>query len=131
MGTKFAAVVSNLIVGWEETKMFALVPQDFVFFFIRNYARFLDNILHKWLENFDIEPFHNMIKNPVTDLKFIFENPSKSLNFLDINLQIVENNIVFDVYYKQANSFHCLTYTSCYPLHTKNNKSLSLAKRIV
>ena len=56
MGTKFAAVVSNLIVGWEETKMFALVPQDFVDFFIRNYARFLDNIFHKWLENFDIEP---------------------------------------------------------------------------
>lgn len=38
MGTKFAAVVSNLIVGWEETKMFALVPQDFVFFFIRNHT---------------------------------------------------------------------------------------------
>ena len=27
MGTKFAVVGSNLIVGLEETKMFALVPQ--------------------------------------------------------------------------------------------------------
>ena len=72
-----------------------------------------------------------MINNLDLDLKLIVKNPSKYLNFLDINLQIVESNIVFDVYYKQTNSFHSLTYTSCYPLHTKNNKSLSLAKRIV
>ena len=29
------------------------------------------------------------------------------------------------------NSFNYLTYTSCHPPHTKNNISLSLAKRIV
>ena len=72
-----------------------------------------------------------MINNLDPDLKFIFENPSKSLNFPDINLQIVENNLVFDIYYKPTNSFTYLTYTSCHPPHTKNNISLSLAKRIV
>ena len=135
MGAKFAVVGSNLVAAYEEIKMFALLPQlypeDFVDFYIRNYFWILDNVFHKWLENFDIEPFYNMINNLDLDLKLIVKNPSKSLNFLDINLQIVESNIVFDVYYKQANSFHSLTYTSCYPLHTKNNKSLSLAKRIV
>ena len=29
------------------------------------------------------------------DLQFIVGNPSKSLNFLDINIRIVENNLVF------------------------------------
>ena len=72
-----------------------------------------------------------MIENLVADLKFIFENPSKSLNFLDINLQIVENNLVFDIYYKPTNSFNYLIYTNCHPPYTKNNRSLSLAKRIV
>ena len=121
---------SNLVVADEEIKKFALFPQsypeDFIYFFLRNIFWILDNVFHKWLENFDIEPFYNMINNLDLDLKLIVKNPSKSLNFLDINLQIV-----FDIYYKPANSFHCLTYTSCYPLHTKNNKSLSLAKRIV
>ena len=72
-----------------------------------------------------------MINNLDPDLKFIFENPSKSLNFLDINIRIVENNLVFDIHYKPTNSFNYLTYTSCHPPHTKNNISLSLAKRIV
>ena len=48
-----------------------------------------------------------------------------------MNLQIVEYNLVFNIYYKPTNSFNYLTYTSCHPPHTKNNISLSLAKRIV
>ena len=73
-----------------------LYPQDSVVFFIRDYFRFLDDVFYKWLDNFDIEPFYSMINNLDPDLKFIFESPPKSLNFLDINIQIVENNLVFD-----------------------------------
>ena len=61
----------------------------------------------------------------------IFENPSKSLNFLDINIRIVENNLVFNIHYKSINSLNYLTYTSCHPPHTNNKISLSLAKFIV
>ena len=68
--------------------MFALLPQlypqGFVDFSIRNYFWFLDDVFHKWLDNVNIEPFYNMINN--LDLKFIFESPSKSLTFLDINI---------------------------------------------
>ena len=61
MGTKFAAVGSNLVVAYKEIKLFALLPhlypQDFDDFLLRNYFRFLDDIFHKWLENFDIKSF--------------------------------------------------------------------------
>ena len=72
-----------------------------------------------------------MINNFDPELKFIFENPSKSLNFLHINISIVENNLVFDIHFKPGNSFNCLTYGSCHPPHPKNNISLSLAKRVI
>ena len=108
-----------------------LYLQHFVDFFISNYFRFLDDIFHKWLDNFDIESFYSMINNLETDLKSIFENPSKSLNFLDINIRIVENNLVFDIHYQPTNWFNYLTCTTCHPPHTKNNISLSLAKRLV
>ena len=49
-----------------------------------------------------------MINNLDPDLKFVFENFSKSLNFLGINNQIVENILVFDIYYKPTNSFSYL-----------------------
>ena len=90
MGTKFRVVGSNLVVTYEELKMFALLPQlypqDFVNFFIRKYFRFLDKVFLKWLDNFDIEPLYSMINNLDPDLKFIFENRSKSFSFLDINI---------------------------------------------
>ena len=67
----------------------------------------------------------SVINNLDTDLK------SKSLNFLDINIRIVEINLVFDIHFKPTNSFNYLIYTSCHPPQTKNNISPSLAKRIV
>ena len=74
MGTKFAVVGNNSFVACEEIKMFALLsqldPHDFFDFFIHNY-----------LDNFDIEPFYNMTNNLDPDLKFIFENSSKSFFF--------------------------------------------------
>ena len=99
METKSDVVGSKLAVSYKEIKTFALLLQlylqDLINFYIRNYSPFLDEIFHKWLENFDIEPFYNMINNLGPDLKFIFGNPSKSLNFLDINLQIVQKKSSF------------------------------------
>ena len=106
MGTIFAVVGSNLTVAYFEVKMFALLPQiyprDFVDYFVCNYFRFLDDIFHTWLINFDIEPFYRLINELDPDLKFIFEKLTTDLK-----------------------------YNSCYPSHTKNNISLSLARRII
>ena len=91
MGTKFAMVGSNLDVAYKETKLFPLLrqvyPQDFVDFLLQNYFRFLDGIFHKWLENFDMKQFYDLINSLDKDLKFTFENPSRTLNFLDIQLK--------------------------------------------
>ena len=115
--------------------MFALLPQiypkDFVNYFVRNYFRFLDDIFHTWLINFDIEPFYKLINELDPDLKFIFEKLTTNVNFLDINIKIVDNQLHFDIYHKPTNSFSYLKYNSCHPSHTKNNISLSLARRII
>ena len=95
MGTKFAMVGCNLAVGYKEIKLFANLPQaypqDFVDFLLQNWFTFLDDIFHKWVENFDIKQFYNLINSLDEDLKFIFENASRTLNFLDIQLKIVNN----------------------------------------
>ena len=92
--------------------------------------RLYDEIFHKWLENWlDIKQFHDLINGLDEDLKFIFENPSRT--FLDIQVKIVNNTLVFYIYYEPTSSFNYLTYSSCHPSHTKNNIVLSLAKRII
>ena len=51
MGNEFAVVGSNLVVAYEEIKVFGLLPQlytqDFVDLFIRNYFWFLGDMFHK------------------------------------------------------------------------------------
>ena len=135
MGTIFAVVRSSLTVAYFEVKMFALLPQiyprDFVDYFVRNCFRFLDDIFHTWLISFDIEPFYKLINELDPDLKFIFEKLTTDINFLDINIKIVDNQLPFDIYYKPTNSFNYLKYNSCHPSHTNNNISLSLARRII
>ena len=91
-GTKFPVDGINLVVAYKEVKMFTLLPKSYPT--ICNYSRFLDDVFHKWLENFDSEPFYNLMENLNLDLKSNFESTSKSLNLLDINIQIVENNLV-------------------------------------
>ena len=71
-----------------------------------------------------------MINNLDPDLKFIFENPFKSLNFLDINIRIVENNLRFDIHYKSSNSINYLTYLNCHQPHTKKKRIDVISKNI-
>ena len=91
MGTKFAVVGSNFVVVYKEIKLFSLLPQvypqNFVDFMLQNYFGFLDDIFHKWLENFDIKKFYDLIDSLDEDLKLICENPSRFLNFPDIQLK--------------------------------------------
>ena len=135
MGTIFAVVGSNLTVAYFEEKMFTVLaqiyPKHFVGFFIRNYFRFLDDVFHKWLIQFNIQYFYKLMNELHPDLQFIFEELTKNINFLDINLKIINNKLHFDVYHKPTNSFSYLHHKSCHPPHMKNNITLSLARRIV
>ena len=65
------------------------------------------------------------------DIQFIFKELTKNINFLDINLKIINNKLHFEVYHQPTNSFSYLHFKSCHPPHTKNNIALSLARRFV
>ena len=115
--------------------MCSLLPKiyarDFVDIFIRNYFRFLDDIFQTWLINFDIEPFYGLINELDQDLNFIFEKATTNINFVDVNIKIVDNQLHFDVYHERTNSFNSLKYNSCHLFHIQNNISLSLARRMI
>ena len=64
-------------------------------------------------------------------IQFIFEELTKNINFLNINLKIINNKSHSDVYHQPKNSFCYLHYRTCHPPHTENNIALSLARLIV
>ena len=65
------------------------------------------------------------------DLQFISAKLTKNIQFLDINLKIINNKLHFEVYHRPINFFSYLHYKSCHQPYTKNNIALSLARRIV
>ena len=101
METIFVVVGSNLTVAYFEEKMFAILPQiypkDFVDFFIRNYFRFPDDVLHKWLIRFNFQDFYKIMNELDPNFNFIFEELTKNINFLGINLKIINNKLHFHV----------------------------------
>ena len=126
MGTTFAVVGSDLVIAFLEVKMFVklpeIYPRDFVDIFIRDYFRFLDDLFHKWLEMFDINPFEETLNEMDPNMRFILDNMSEKNNFLDVRMEMnEENDLMLDVYYKPTNSFGYLRYTSCHPYHTRKN----------
>ena len=135
MGTKAAVSCANLIVAFLEMKMFALLPQvypnDVVDFIIRTYFRFLDDIFHQWLSNFDIRQFYEIFDGLDPDLKFLFSNLALESKFMDIHFKVVGTQLEMDIYRKPTDSCNYLNYHSCHPKHTRDNIGLSLAKRIV
>ena len=42
------------------------------------------------------------------DLQFTFEELNKNINFLDMNLKIINNKLHFNVYHNSTNSFSYL-----------------------
>ena len=134
-GTTFSVVGANLVVAFKEVSLFRrlpdLYPADFVDYFIRNYFRFLDDICHKWLSQFDIRAFSEAINELDPDLKFLMDAIMAENHFLDVSISVQDGVLEFDIHHKPTNAFGYLRYTSCHPPHTKKNIAKSLGKRIV
>ena len=135
MGAPCMVVGSNLVVAYLEVKMFALLPtvfpQDFVDFFVRNYFRFIDDLIHQWLIQFNIELFGEILNNLDCDIKFELDQIAKRVHYLDVRTTASSESISFDVYYKPTNAFTYLKYNSCHPRHTIENLASSLARRVI
>ena len=98
---------------------------------IKAFFRFLDDLIHEWLDNFDIGPLYQLMNSLDPSLTFSLEHPAIRQNYLDLSISALGKKIIFDIYHKPTNSFNYLKYTSCHPKHTKQNIALSLGRRIV
>ena len=70
-----------------------------------------------------VQDFYKIMNELNPDLQFIIEEFTTNINFLDINLKIIDKKLHFDVY-QLTNSFIYLHHKSCHPTHTKNNIAL-------
>lgn len=135
MGAPCMVVVSNLVVAFLERRMFNVMPEvfprDFVDYFIRNYFRFVDDVIHQWMADFDIDEFGRIINSLDPDIKFVMDQISQNVHYLDVNIKVVNDKMVLDIYYKPTNAFSYVRFNSCHPRHTRENLAGALSRRII
>ena len=66
--------------------------------------------------------FHSIIK-------FTAEYSEGEVNFLDVNIKLIDGELKIDLFVKPANTHHFLDPTSCHPYHCKKGIPYSQALR--
>ena len=147
MGHVFAPPYACLVIGFlEEEILFKTELQRFftptdITIIQNGYKRYMDDGTAFIPEIVDCDTLLGCLNNLHEDINFTLEaahfiernnNQAQILNFLDINIALLENgNIETDVFYKPTNSHKYLNYQSFHPRHVKDNIPFNLAKRLI
>ena len=112
--TKETALGAIFVVGGSNLTSAYFKEKKFVFYTdIHNYFQLLDDAFGKWSIQFNVPYICNIMEVDL-DLQLIFEELITNINFLKINLKIINIKLHFDVYCRPKNSFiyhHCKVTT--------------------
>ena len=114
MGPSYA----NLFVGYVEEQIFNQFdgPKPELF------GRYIDDCLGATsCTKEELERFISFVNSFHPALKFTWEISETSINFLDINISVQDNNLATIVHYKPTDSHSYLLYSSSHPSHVKDS----------
>ena len=86
------------------------------------WLRYIVDIFFIWTEGQDKrEEFLNRLNNLHPNLKFAHEKSNSSVNFLDVNVSIVDNKVETDLFCKPTDCHQLLHFNSAHPFHNKKS----------
>ena len=132
MGTKVAPVYATLTLGFLESSLYHSPEYPLLNSMFRQYYfRFLDDILLIFDERLtDVNAINSMLNSLHPELCFKLETSGLAVNFLDVKITSVNNNLKTDVFYKATDSKQYLNFHSHHPRHVKIALPYNLARRI-
>ena len=135
MGREYGPPWATLSVGYlEETKLYPAIRQKFppaiAEQIIEQYRRYQDDILLINQHNVDSKQLLDLFNDLHPLLKFLLENFSSTIPFLDVLIKIIGLRLETSIYHKPTDSFNYLHFASNHPSHIKRNIPYSLARRI-
>ena len=134
MGTKFAPSYANLVLAYLEEQMYQNLENtqnvEYARFIKDNFLRYLDDCFIVWDHKYDLNTFNQCLNSLNSNLKFKVETSTQEIRFLDIKVNLLNNCVTTDIYYKATDSHQYLQFNSCHPRHTKNNIPYSQAIRL-
>jgi hypothetical protein len=135
MGTKVAPTYANIVMTYFEIQLFNKCKNiygDEITNKIKNsYFRYLDDLLLLWNKNYgDFKRFIELIESINNDFKFTYTVNESEITFLDVKLNIINERLVTDIYYKETDSMQYLDFYSYHPNHIKRNIPYVLFRRL-
>ena len=127
MGTPMAPTISSLFMGWLEERLLANSPVTID----PKFWRFLDDIYLLWTgtdEQWDI--FLEYINSFHDTIKFTSQVSPFKMPYLDMLTKLLNGYLHTDLYTKSTNAHAYLHYSSCHPIHCKNNIPYSQMLRL-
>ena len=86
------------------------------------WLRYIVDIFFIWTEGQDkLEEFLYRLNNFHPNVKFAHEKSNSSVNFLDVNVSIVDNKLETDLFCKLTDCHQFLHFNSAQPFHNKKS----------
>ena len=86
------------------------------------WLRYIVDIFFIWTEGQDkLEEFLYRLNNFHPNVKFAPEKSNSSVNFLDVNVSIVDNKLETDLFCKLTDCHQFLHFNSAHPFHNKKS----------
>ena len=135
MGTKMAPTYANLVLAFLEETLYENIRKEHgaehATFIEMNFLRYIDDCFIIWPHTkYNLKEFTEKLNNMHPNFKFTIENHLEKIPFLDITVQLENNTVTTDIYYKPTDTHLFLPFNSCHPRHTKTSIPYSQARRI-
>ena len=93
--------------------------------------RYIDNIFFIWEHGEEsLEKFLNKLNTFDPTIKFTAEFSKEAINFLDVNVRLVERELMTDLFAKPTHTYQVLDPSSSHPYHCKKGIPCSQALRL-
>ena len=126
MGSPLSATAANVVMEELEKKILIKLPYNIIF-----YYRYVDDTLI-CLQNNKVEDILYRFRSIDKNLKFTLETSiNNNINFLDLNIQIINNKIYKNWYRKQVWSGRYINFFSNHSLSDKIGIIYSLTDRAI
>ena len=126
IGTKFASPYSILFMADFEEKILESFEKKPMIWW-----RYIDDIFFIWEHGAEsLKVFIEQASMFHSTIKFTAEYSKEELNFLDVNLKLIDGELKTDLFVKPMDTHQFLDPTSCHPYHCKKGIPYSQALRL-
>ena len=126
IGTKFAPPYAILFMTDFEQKMLEKFEKKTMISW-----RYIDDIFFIWKHvEESLKIFIEQINIFHSTIKFTAEYSKEEVNFLDVNIKLIDGELKTDLFVKPTETHQFLDLTSCHPYHCKNGIPYSQALRL-